>query len=85
MTFKPAARNAAEFQERAHDELKQLEPHPSDCGSIVLTDLMAMEQEPGRRCGRWPATPTSAAWPSRCCGTSTTGRTRRASPSTWSS
>jgi hypothetical protein len=44
MTTKPAARNAAEYQERAHDELKQLELHPSDTGAIVLDTFMAMEQ-----------------------------------------
>jgi len=48
MTFTPAARNAAEYQERAHDELKQIELHPSDTGAIVLDTFMAMAQDERR-------------------------------------
>lgn len=47
MTPKPAT-SAAEYQERTHDELKQLEIHPHDLGRISLDTFQAMTPD-GRR------------------------------------
>lgn len=48
MNRKPAT-NAAEYLERTHDELKQLELHPHDIGSLDLSAMRTMPRPEARR------------------------------------
>lgn len=45
----PAALSAAEYMERTHDQLKQLELHPADHGRIDLDAFTLMSQDGRRR------------------------------------